>query len=382
MINADNIEIGFFSKKKVIPLNYKMGSFLISNIKMPDLIVRNKRDEKISLSVISIIGINGGKEVIKYSLYKNELKEIIGIVTPQINSLIKDKNTKNSLEPIFGQTVSLERELKSDLSIENQEVVLIPLSLMLYCHYIGLKTIDKLQINITFKCKDENRLIQFPIDLFFYNTKDKYIFPMKGDLCICNLPMNLPQYRKAQSQEFAIDIVGRNFSSSNHTITTNIEDYAIYGADIISIGDGVIVEIGDKFPEIKMDNPNSYTEEYFSNLSSNLIPTIGVKNTLLGNYIIVKHKSDEYSVYAHLKENSICVKLDEEVKQGDLIAKVGNTGHSTEPHLHYQLVDSMNVFEANGLPIIFKNLPIKNMNQHFSNSNSLVNSDYFYVSVE
>ena len=113
-----------------------------------------------------------------------------------------------------------------------------------------------------------------------------------------------------------------------------------------------------------------------------IFPIIGVKNTMLGNYIIIKHKSKEFSVYAHLRENSLCLKKGDKVKRGEVIAKVGNTGHSTEPHLHFQLIDSINIFEANGLPIMFYNLPIREMNQHFSNSNSLINSDYFYVHID
>ncbi len=62
-------------------------------------------------------------------------------------------------------------------------------------------------------------------------------------------------------------------------------------------------------------------------------------------------------MYCHLKEGSIRVKAGQNVAKGEVIGRVGNTGNSSEPHLHFQLMDSRDFFRANGLPVMFENIP-------------------------
>ena len=54
-----------------------------------------------------------------------------------------------------------------------------------------------------------------------------------------------------------------------------------------------------------------------------------------GNMIILKHKDDFVSIYAHNEEN--LVKVGETVKKGDIIAKLGDTGNASGPHLHFEV---------------------------------------------
>lgn len=54
-----------------------------------------------------------------------------------------------------------------------------------------------------------------------------------------------------------------------------------------------------------------------------------------GNIVILKHKDDFYTVYAHNEEN--LVKTGESVKKGEVIAKVGSTGNATGSHLHFEV---------------------------------------------
>lgn len=69
--------------------------------------------------------------------------------------------------------------------------------------------------------------------------------------------------------------------------------------------------------------------------------------------ITLKHDNEEYSQYGHLKYRGALVKLNEKVKTGQPIALSGNTGFTTEPHLHFQ------VFKLNKTKIGWETLKIR-----------------------
>lgn len=56
-----------------------------------------------------------------------------------------------------------------------------------------------------------------------------------------------------------------------------------------------------------------------------------------GNHIIIEHSNGNYTLYAHLYNDSATVKQGDKVLQGQVIAKVGHTGSSTAPHLHFEV---------------------------------------------
>ena len=56
-----------------------------------------------------------------------------------------------------------------------------------------------------------------------------------------------------------------------------------------------------------------------------------------GNYIIIQHTDGNYTLYGHLAANTITVKAGDHVEQGQVIAKMGTSGYSTGPHLHFEV---------------------------------------------
>ena len=59
------------------------------------------------------------------------------------------------------------------------------------------------------------------------------------------------------------------------------------------------------------------------------------------------------AIYAHLKPGSVEVETGDTVDKGEVIARTGNSGSSTGPHLHFQLMDRPSALVANGVPYVF-----------------------------
>ena len=56
-----------------------------------------------------------------------------------------------------------------------------------------------------------------------------------------------------------------------------------------------------------------------------------------GNYVVLKHDKEEFSIYSHLQKDSIYVKEGDYLKEGQKIGLSGNTGWSMEPHVHFMV---------------------------------------------
>jgi len=154
------------------------------------------------------------------------------------------------------------------------------------------------------------------------------------------------------SQEFGFDLVkvDKDMNLSSNSEKGN-ETFSFYGEEVIAIADGVITSTFDQLPE----NPAAgklLPEEDLGKIiaESGYLPIAG------GNHIVIEHPEGEYSFYAHLIPNSIKVKVGEKIKQGQVIGLLGNSGNSSAPHLHFQLMQGQDPLTARGLPCRFTNL--------------------------
>ena len=74
--------------------------------------------------------------------------------------------------------------------------------------------------------------------------------------------------------------------------------------------------------------------------------------TIAGNMIAVDLGKGQFAHYLHLKPGTIRVKVGDRVRRGQLLAKIGNSGDSREPHLHFEVTDSPIVMAGEGLPYL------------------------------
>lgn len=179
-----------------------------------------------------------------------------------------------------------------------------------------------------------------------YKNEVEYTLPFKGKWVAVNgcYTKELSHSWEIPTQRYAYDFIildedARSFKNEFN----NCANYYCYDKEILSPADGVVVEVLNN----SKDSLIYKKGKFFSKASH-----------IAGNYVVIKHAEQEYSTLAHLKKDSITVKVGDVVARGDVIATCGNTGNSTEPHLHFQLQTGQSFYNSAGLPIKFKNIKL------------------------
>jgi murein DD-endopeptidase MepM/ murein hydrolase activator NlpD len=139
-------------------------------------------------------------------------------------------------------------------------------------------------------------------------------------------------------QRYAYDFLIVDESGKSHRGQgRRLEDYYAFGAPVLAPADGVVVAVQNHHRDC---------------------PWTGVLDPLawsiLGNYVVIRHAEGEYSLLAHLRRGSVRVRPGERVRRGQVVGECGNSGHSTEPHLHFQVQDHPNAFLSASLPVRFR----------------------------
>jgi len=185
-----------------------------------------------------------------------------------------------------------------------------------------------------------------------YQTKANLKFPLRGESLIVHGGREIEQNAHAseKDQRFAIDVValkqGSTLQEQGITVFEAItyegdpkqnDSYYIYGRDVIAPANGRIVDTLDGIPDA-IPSETHYDYKHPA-----------------GNYVVIDHGNNEFSMLAHLKNGSVIFSKGDLVVAGDVIGSVGNTGNSTEPHLHYHLQNTSQWRNGEGLPAQFQN---------------------------
>ncbi|CAI8924336.1 peptidase M24 [Bacillus pseudomycoides] len=123
--------------------------------------------------------------------------------------------------------------------------------------------------------------------------------------------------------------------------SSKLEDYGIYGAEVVAPASGTVISINTDEPDLKPG-----TDDF---------------DSMAGNHIYLRlDETGTYLILAHLKRGSVRVKEGQHVTEGAIIAQVGNSGNSSEPHLHihHQRQDpsKTSMFLSEGLPLYFRDI--------------------------
>jgi biotin carboxyl carrier protein len=114
------------------------------------------------------------------------------------------------------------------------------------------------------------------------------------------------------------------------------DQFYVYGADVYAVANGTVVSVQDGKPDA---TPNkAMTPKTLSDFG--------------GNQVMLEIAPKVYAVYAHLQPGSLRVKVGDTVKAGAPLAKIGNTGPSLGPHLHFGLLNRPDLFTGRSLPFV------------------------------
>ncbi len=146
------------------------------------------------------------------------------------------------------------------------------------------------------------------------------------------------------SEQFAIDWVkvdaqGRSYKTDGKAP----EDWFGYGVDVLAVAPGTVVEVMRDLPNVPPGkNPEGLTIAQIA-----------------GNRVIIDMGSGHYAMYAHLAPGSIPVHVGDYVQQGQKIGRLGNTGNTSAPHLHFQLMDRPSSLDATSLPFVIDRMQLE-----------------------
>lgn len=126
-----------------------------------------------------------------------------------------------------------------------------------------------------------------------------------------------------------------------------------WGKEVYAPCDGETVQVADGFEERQRVYWASDLAVALTNARTYDPARDGIQ-PVAGNYIVIKCANGVCAAFAHLQKGSIAVAVGQSVKKGDILGKVGHSGNSTAPHLHFQLMDSSDLLSAKGIPCAFE----------------------------
>lgn len=142
------------------------------------------------------------------------------------------------------------------------------------------------------------------------------------------------------SQRHALDVVIWNDGATYRGDGAQNEDYWAWGQAVVAPATGTVVGVINDQPDVPPNTPPGQR-----NASEN--PG--------GNHVVIETGENEYAFIAHMQEGSVQVDVGDDVEAGDLLGLTGNSGNSSEPHIHIHVQDSPDIldFAATGLPLQF-----------------------------
>jgi murein DD-endopeptidase MepM/ murein hydrolase activator NlpD len=168
-----------------------------------------------------------------------------------------------------------------------------------------------------------------------YQTRNRLRLPFDGAWYVFWGGRTVEQNYHAvvRTQRFAYDFVVVEAGRTHRGDGGRVDDYYCWNRPVLSPASGLVVAAVDTLPD---------------NAPGRMDATHPV-----GNHVILDLGQGEYALLAHLRSGSVRVAAGQRVEPGAVLGRCGNSGNTSEPHLHFHLQDSAELGTGEGLPASF-----------------------------
>ncbi|WP_199552528.1 M23 family metallopeptidase [Streptomyces sp. N35] len=196
--------------------------------------------------------------------------------------------------------------------------------------------------------------------------------PVTGRWSALNSPATkVPSHgTHAYGQTYAIDIVAEpedrerpGFAWVRPVARSNAA-FPAFGAPLLAVADATVVHAEDGQRDHL--SRNSLLALLYLMIVESIGRTLGGARRVVGNHLVLDLGDGTYALYAHLQHGSLSVRTGDKVTTGQQLARCGNSGNSTEPHVHFQLMDTPTLTTAQGLPFTWRGVGVPVNGERFT----------------
>lgn len=178
--------------------------------------------------------------------------------------------------------------------------------------------------------------------------------PVRGRWSSLNGPgQQLPSHgTRTRGQYGAIDVCGVATATTPKILrlalrSSRPEEYPWFGEPILAMASGTVVRVRDRRRDHRARN--TWQSFVYMLTIEGLFREAAGTGFVLGNHVVVDHGDGTFAAYAHVRRGTAAVAEGERVEVGQQLGEIGNTGNTSMPHLHVQLMDRASVDGAAGI---------------------------------
>ncbi|MFD5805942.1 M23 family metallopeptidase [Streptomyces sp. NPDC127020] len=166
----------------------------------------------------------------------------------------------------------------------------------------------------------------------------------------------------AYGQTFAIDLVAEPKPGARPgfrvlwPIARRNRDFPAFGAPLLAVADGTVVRASDTQRD-HLSRNSLPALLYLMILEGSVRELAGVRR-IIGNHVVIDLGDGTHALYAHVQRGSLAVREGDRVTAGQVLGRCGNSGNSTEPHVHFQLMDGADPDTARGVPFTWHDIGV------------------------
>ncbi|MBQ1117675.1 M23 family metallopeptidase [Streptomyces sp. C3-3] len=193
--------------------------------------------------------------------------------------------------------------------------------------------------------------------------------PVTGRWTALNSPADkVPSHgTHVYGQTYAIDIVAEAETEEGGAtarppfrllwpVVRRNHDFPAFGVPLLAVADATVVRASEGQRD-HLSRNSLPALAYLMLIEGNVRSILGA-HRIIGNHVILDLGEGTFAVYAHVQRGSLQVKAGDTVRAGQRLGRVGNSGNTTEPHLHFHLMDGPDLDNARGVPFTWRGVGV------------------------